>query len=232
VLFPAPRPVRQPDPSLGELLPFGSTVALWAPPPDGAPVVVHFHGNGEQLADLAHVVSALRAQRFGVLAVEYPGYGLAPGAPSEASLLRAGEDALVSLERQLPADRIVLEGQSLGSAVATQLAARGHGSRLVLISPFTSVPAVAAKSPLFRPFTWLVRDRFDTAAAARSVPQPVLIVHGTDDAVVPYSMGAALDRAFTGARLVPIPGGQHNDPWTSHRTEVVGAIARFVASRR
>src|SRR3982751_341057 len=94
LLFPAPRPARPPPAALGEVVRFGSAVALWSPPRPGAPVVVHFHGNGEQLADLAPVVTLLRAHRTGVLAVEYPGYGVAAGSPTEASLVRAGEDAL------------------------------------------------------------------------------------------------------------------------------------------
>jgi uncharacterized protein len=234
LLFPAPRPPRPPAATLGEVVRFGSAVALWSPPRAGAPVVVHFHGNGEQLADLAHVVTPLRAHRIGVLAVEYPGYGVAAGSPSEASLVRAGEDALEYLhrERGIGTDRIVLEGQSLGTGVATQLAARGRAAKLVLISPFTSVAALAANTPAFRPFTWLVRDRFDTAAAARSVAQPVLIVHGTEDEIVPFAMGTALSRAFTGARLVAIAGGHHDDLWTSHGAELVGAIAEFVQAAR
>src|SRR5438105_4424343 len=81
LLFPAPRPPRPPDPALGDIVELATSVALWAAPPPGGLVVVHFHGNGEQLADLRDVVAALRSRGLGVLAVEYPGYGLAAGSP-------------------------------------------------------------------------------------------------------------------------------------------------------
>ena len=212
----------------------GSTVATWLPPARGSPVVVHFHGNGEQLADLAHLVQPLHALGLGVLAVEYPGYGLSTGSPSEQSILEAGEAALALLRDRfrIPQEQTVLQGQSLGTGVAAQLALRGRGSRLVLISPYTSIPELAAKTALLRPFRWLVRDRFDTRGIASRVTIPVLIVHGTDDEVIPFWMGRVLSTAFPKARFLKIDDAHHNDLWEEHQSEVVSAIASFVAGTR
>jgi len=196
--YPAPQPPRTPRPELGELLRLPSTVALWSPPPRGAVVVVHFHGNGEQLADLGHVIGALRGMGLGVLAVEYPGYGLAAGSPSEPALLSAARDALAFARDRLgvPAERIVLQGQSLGSGVASQLAAQGKGAALVLISPFTSMADMAGRLFPAIPVGRLVRDRYDTRSIAPGVRVPVLIVHGDWDEVVPFSMGEELRAPF------------------------------------
>jgi uncharacterized protein len=233
LIYPAPRPARSPSAELGELLRLPSTVALWSAPPPTGPVVVHFHGNGEQLADLGRVIAGLRAGGSGVLAVEYPGYGLAPGAPSEATLLAAGREALAHLRDRLgiAPERIVLQGQSLGSGVASQLAAEGHGRALVLISPFTSVADLAARIFPALPLHRLVRDRFDTRAAAPSVRVPVLIVHGDRDEVVPFSMGEELSRTFPDARLLRVQGAHHNDLWLSHGSELSSAISAFVERR-
>ena len=203
-------------------------MALWSPPTRGARVVVHFHGNGEQLADLGGVIAALRNRGLGVLAVEYPGYGLAGGSPSERALVSAGEEALAYAKEKLRVapDRIVLQGQSLGSGVAAQLCSRGHGSRLVLLSPYTSIPDLASR--LFRPARWLVRDRFDTRAVARALRLPVLIVHGVLDEVIPFSMGDELARTFPDARFVRVLGGHHNDLWLDHAQELTEAISSFV----
>lgn len=230
LIYPAPHPARSPPAGLGELLRLPSTVAVWSAPPPAGPVIVHFHGNGEQLADLGRVIAALRAGGSGVLAVEYPGYGLAPGTPSEASLLSAGREALAYLRDRLgiAPERTVLQGQSLGSGVASQLAAEGHGTALVLISPFTSMADMAGRIFPALPLDRLVRDRFDTRGVARSVGVPVLIVHGDRDEIVPFPMGEELARTFPHARLMRVQGAHHNDLWLSHSRELSSAIGAFV----
>jgi uncharacterized protein len=232
LLFPVPRPPRTPAPELGQLVRLPSTVALWSPPPGDGPVVVHFHGNGEQLADLRPVFAGLRARGLGVLAVEYPGYGVASGSPSETALVSAGREALVYARETLRVapGRLILQGQSLGSGVASQLAVRGSAAKLVLISPFTSVTELASRMFPLLPGRWLVRDRFDTRRAAHDVPIPVLIVHGDRDEIVPFSMGEDLARTFPKARLERIVGAHHNDLWTEHARELTEAIARFAVS--
>ncbi|MFL5310925.1 MAG: alpha/beta hydrolase [Myxococcales bacterium] len=234
LIYPAPKPARTPSSELGELVRLPSTVALWSPPSPGAAVVVHFHGNGEQLADLGRVIAALRAAGFGVLAVEYPGYGLASGKPSQITLLSAAREALAYARDRLgiAPGRIVLQGQSLGSGVASQLAAEGQGAALVLISPFTSMTDLATRLFPALPVQRLVRDRFDTRDVARSVRVPVLIVHGDRDEVVPFSMGEELARIFPDARLMRVEGAHHNDLWHSHGGEMSSAIAAFVGRRR
>lgn len=234
LIYPAPQPPRTPGPELGQLLRLPSTVAVWSAPPPGAAVVVHFHGNGEQLADLGSVIRGLRGIGLGVLALEYPGYGLAAGSPSEAALVSAGRDALAYARDRLgvSAERIVLQGQSLGSGVAAQLAAQGHGAALVLISPFTSMPDMAGRLFPALPVGRLVRDRFDTRSIARGVRVPVLIVHGDRDEVVPFSMGEELARTFPDARFARVAGAHHNDLWLNHGREMTFAIAAFVPPPR
>jgi pimeloyl-ACP methyl ester carboxylesterase len=233
VLYPAPRPPRAPGPQLGELIRLPSTVATWSPPAsrDGV-VIVHFHGNGEQLATLEPIVSGMRARGLGVLAVEYPGYGLAGGSPSRRSILAAGTEAIDFAADRLgiSRERLIIQGQSLGSGVAAQLASGDRARKLVLISPFTSVGDLAAH--LFvAPVRYLVRDRFDTRAVAPSVHVPVLIIHGTNDELVPFTMGEELARLFPNARLLPIVGGRHNDLWSRHERVVASSIAEFVATQ-
>ena len=228
LLYPVPRPARTPGPELGELIELRSTVATWIAPLGTSPVIIHFHGNAEQLATLGPVVSPLRARGLGVLAVEYPGYGLAKGAPSQRPIVAAAVEAFDFAVEQLrvPPERLVVQGQSLGSAVAAQLVAQRGAARLVLISPFTSVQDFATR--LFpSPARHLVRDRFDTRAIAPGIRIPVLIIHGTDDELVPFAMGEELARSFPAARLMRVQGGGHNDLWARHATVLASAITHF-----
>jgi pimeloyl-ACP methyl ester carboxylesterase len=91
---------------------------------------------------------------------------------------------------------------------------------------------MASQALLLKPFHWLVRDRFDTLAIAPRVTMPVLIVHGTDDEVIPFWMGEVLAKAFPDARFLAIENAHHNDLWEEDADEVTSAIASFVASPR
>lgn len=235
LLFPAPTPGRTPAPP-GQLLRLQvpdaqEVVALFLPPPAAAPVVAYFHGNAEELADIAPLAHAIQRAGLGVLAVEYPGYGLAPGAPTEQSLYRAAETALRHLHQHLdvPPARTVLLGQSVGTGVAAEMARRGLGARLALLSPYTSMPALAARLLPYLPARWLVRDRLDTAAKAPAITLPVLIVHGTHDELIPADMAEELARRFPHATLHLLPGAHHNDLWdqATPRGDVLGLVADF-----
>jgi alpha-beta hydrolase superfamily lysophospholipase len=235
LIYPAPPGARVPELPGGSLLRIadgsGSTVfALHLPASPASPTVVHFHGNGEQIADLSWLASQLGTRGLGFFAVEYPGYGLASsGAPSEASIESAAETALRHLQSSLgvPNREIVLLGQSLGSGPAVEMARRGHGARLVLVSPYTSIPDVGARSFPFLPVRLLVRDRFDNASKAAAIAHPVLVVHGTRDEVIPFDMGERLSRLFPRARLRRLEGAHHNDIFTSEHGVALKEIADF-----
>ncbi|WP_152621848.1 alpha/beta hydrolase [Archangium violaceum] len=219
MVFPVPPGAREPSLRGATLLripgPVGSMVyAFHVPAPAGAPTVVHFHGNGEQLADGAWLAQRFQEAGLGFYAVEYPGYGLAAvQAPSETGIYAAAETALEHLHQQLgvPRELTVLQGQSLGSGVAVEMAKRGHGSRLVLITPYTSIVELGARLFSWLPASLLVRDPFDNAAKAPGLKLPVLIVHGTRDEVVPVDMGQTLGTLFPNATVRLLEGKRHND---------------------
>ena len=196
---------------------------------NGKKVVAYFHGNGEDLADSIPMISLLRTLGVGVLAVEYPGDGIAGGTPSEQGAYEAAETALRWLrsEQGIDRDHVVLLGQSLGTGVATEMARRGAGARLILISPFTSVPDMARRRIPFFPASF-VRHRFENKEKAAGINLPVLIIHGTEDEVVPFSMGERLASLFPHAQLAPVQGGQHNDLLTVHALAVRDALMPFM----
>jgi len=231
LLFPAPRTVDQPS-AASQIVDLPGTVLLVRPlPTPKAKVVLHFHGNGEQLAWLEWMADAWGQVGVGFVAAEYPGYALAKekGAPSETSITEAAEAAAEYVESTLgvPRSRLILSGQSLGSGPAVLLASRGIGSQLLLFTPYTSLPDVAARWLPFLPVQVLMKDRFDSQAIAPRVTQPVLIVHGTADEVVPFELGEALSKALPNARLLRVEGGHHND--LGGRADVWGALSAFVA---
>jgi pimeloyl-ACP methyl ester carboxylesterase len=235
MMFPAPPP-RDVDTAGGELLRIpganGTTVfALHFAAQGGAPTIVYFHGNGEQLADVAPLAAALHESGLGVLAVEYPGYGMsARDAATESTIYDAADRAVRHL-REAGVDRahLVLVGQSLGTGVATEMASRGYASRLVLLSPYTSMVDMAWHVAPFLPMSILVRDRFDNARKAPHIAIPVLIVHGSDDEVIPVAMGQTLGRRFPNASVVVVPHAHHNDLWASPSATLLARVVRFAS---
>lgn len=233
MLFPAPPGAREPALPGATLLripgPESTTAfAFHVPAPEGAPTVVHFHGNGEQLADEAWLAERFQEAGFGFYGVEFPGYGLAAGqGPSEKGAYVAAEAALEHLHRELgvPRERVVLEGQSLGSGVAVEMAQRGHGARLVLITPYTSIVDMGAKLFWWLPVRLLAKDVFDSASKAPGLTLPVLIVHGTRDEVIPTEMGRKLGTLFPNATVRLIEGMHHND--VIHAPGVLEEVMRF-----
>lgn len=208
--------------------------ALWFEASPTATVLVYFHGNAMQLADCVDLAPMVLSHGWSFYAVEYPGYGvLSENSPSEESVVDVARGALSLLRRTLgvPRERTVLVGQSLGSGVATALAASGEGEKLVLLTPFTSVTDLAAGLFPWPGVRWLVRDRFDNFARAPMVTLPTLIVHGTRDEVVPYVHAERLAARFAHGRLVTLAGAHHNDLWSDHSAAVFTALTEFISRR-
>lgn len=192
--------------------------------------VVHFHNNRDTAADGADLARALHARGFGVLLVEYRGYGLSGGAaPSEEGLYADAEAALAGLAGTgVHADRVVLWGASLGTGVAAEMARRARGAALVLVTPYTSIPDVVHAAAPFAPAELLSPDRFDTLDKAPSIHVPTLVVHGDADGIVPFWMGTRLAAAIAGAQLVRIAGGHHGDLFLRERERILDALGAMV----
>jgi uncharacterized protein len=171
-----------------------SLLSWYRPPREGGPVVAYFHGNGGHLGYRTDRMLLFAQQGLGVLLLEYRGYGANPGSPSETGLFADAGAALDFLTRQqgIPANRLVLYGESLGSAVAAHMAEGREIAALILEAPFTRLADAAAYHYPYVPVSLLLRDRFDSLAAIGHVRAPVLILQGERDRVVPPRLGHAL----------------------------------------
>jgi hypothetical protein len=187
-------------------------VEAWFVPADGAessPAVIFAHGNAELIDHALADVLDLRDMGLSVMLVEFPGYGWSEGQPSRASIADAYRVAYDTLAARpvVDAGRIVGIGRSLGAAVIGDLARVRPLRALVLQSPFTSV-AHLARRYLVPPV--LIRDAFDNVAVVRAFDGPILLVHGTRDAMIPYAHSERLERAASAAELLALDCG-HND---------------------
>lgn len=225
-----PRPVPQAFPSRGTVsrVPYADgEVPLWVElaPDLTAPLVVWFHGNAEQAGGELWYLNGVLLRGLSFAAAEYPGYGLSTGAgPSEGALVAAARATIAALPT--PTGPLVCVGVSLGTGVAATMAAEGLCAKLVLVSPYTSLPRVAQHAVPWLPGQLLVLDRFDTLGRAANISVPTLILHGDRDEVVPVEMGRALAAAFPAASLVERPGRGHNDIVDDELFDRVAEFAR------
>jgi alpha-beta hydrolase superfamily lysophospholipase len=194
---------------------------LWLPQPKAdAPVLLYLHGARYDVRGSAHRMRRMHELGFSVLGIDYRGFGQStPGLPSETL---AAEDALAAwdwLATQRPGASRYLFGHSLGGAIAVQAATAAPGlSGLIVEGSFTSIADV------FGTFKWgwlpispLITQRFDAAANIGRVNVPVLVVHGSEDALIQPELGRALyERAREPKRFVLVEGGSH------HNTNAVG----------
>ena len=203
--------------------------AWFAPPEPGQPVIVVFNGNAGNRSDRAVLGSRLQAQGFGVLLVDYRGYGGNPGRPREAGLALDARAANQWIGQHAEGHPVVFFGESLGAAVAVELAVAHPPAALILRSPFTSLVDVAKEHYPLIAFRFLLRDQFPSNERIDAVTSPVLVIAGSEDSIVPLTLSRELyELAPAPKELVIVQGADHNDPELVSGPMVIEVVARFV----
>lgn len=186
-----------------------------------APLIVYFGGNYEDIS--LNIEDKSMYPGHSLALVNYRGYGLSGGKPSEKNLYK---DALFIYDyfagrAEVDPSRIVVMGSSLGGAVATYVASKRPVSGAVLITPFDSALSVARDLYPFLPVKLLLRHHFDAASLAKVVTTPMVMIASPDDDIIPFkhaqalfdAWGADLESGVDGEvskKLVKIPGYGHN----------------------
>lgn len=188
--------------------------AWWVPAANAAaPVLMYCHGNGANLASFVGLAAGCHRRGVAFFALEYRGYGASEGAPTEAGLYA---DALAGwrwLESRGAAERTVVYGQSLGTAVAAWLAAAVPVRGLILEA---ALPSTWRMSRLHYPWLWvpevLVRDRYRTIDHVARAGCPLLMLHGEEDEITPLRFGLEVFSAAAGTpkRFLAVPATGHN----------------------
>jgi fermentation-respiration switch protein FrsA (DUF1100 family) len=201
--------------------------AFWLPAEGATRALLFLHGNAGNASHRLPNAAQLVALGVHVLLLDYRGYGLSEGRPSEAGVYadaRAGLAHLVET-RGLGEDRIVVFGRSLGGAVAVDLVQDRNVAGLILESTFTSVAGMTRS--LLPPAAPFVGGRFDSASKIARLRAPLLFFHGDRDEIVPYALGQELFAAAPGPKAFETLGGAgHND------TVQVGGRPYFERIRR
>jgi hypothetical protein len=207
----------------------GKRMTVWRAVPgrEGAPTVLYFHGNSSNLSGRWKRFKEITDSGMGLYAPTYRGYAGGEGTPSETALIA---DALEHFDRASEnASGIILHGESLGTGVASAVAANRDAKALILEAPYTAAVDIAAAGYPWLPVALLMKDPFLSRERIIDVSEPLLIIHGTDDAVIPFEHGQALYQlANEPKKMATIEGAGHGDLWTkglwSHVTEFLDHV--------
>ncbi len=189
----------------------GETLIAWhVPPREGKPVVLYFQGNAGGIDLRAERFKWLTADGTGLLALCYRGYGGSSGKPTEAGLINDARAAYDFAAARYAPSRLVIFGESLGTAVAIALAAERQVGAVILDAPFTSIVDVGAAAYPFAPVRLLTKDQWRSDLRIARVKAPLLVLHGDNDRIVPIRFGEALFAlANEPKRMVRFAGGGH-----------------------
>jgi fermentation-respiration switch protein FrsA (DUF1100 family) len=210
----------------------------WIPASSPGPALLFLHGNAGNISHRLHALALLQKAGLSVLIIDYRGYGQSSGAPSEEGIYLDAASAWRHLvgKRELTASKIVVYGESIGSAPALnlvrELESRGKQppGALILEGAFTSALEMGRRIFPFLPLKLILKMKMDNLDAIRHVTTPTLLLHAGEDEIVPIEMGKALHQASaaTEKEFRAVPEARHNTVWMVRGDEVQQIIRQFV----
>lgn len=188
-------------------------IAWWIPSKPGKPTLLYFHGNADSLMERLPRMERFSAAGYGVFMPAYRGYSGSEGTPTESTLIGDAVTAYDALrEKGVSEKNIVLYGESLGTGVAIQLAEKRQAEGIVLDAPYTSLTDVAQLAYPFIPVRPFMTERFESRSHIQRLKIPLLIMHGTEDQVIPISLGRELFAAANEPKtFITIKGAAHSN---------------------
>jgi alpha-beta hydrolase superfamily lysophospholipase len=205
----------------------------WSPPPPGRGVVIFFHGTPSTLADTVWHLNDLAQAGFGVLAIDYRGYGGSTGRPSEEGLRADARAAFDFARTAAPQAPIAVFGESLGTGVAVNLARERSVAGVLLNSPFASIADHFAVHLPPLPYRLLLTQRFDSEGQIAEIGAPVMILAGTaDDVTVIGEARRLFIAAREPKRMIEVGGAGHCAAWSGDaKVAALAALADWTKPR-
>jgi len=190
--------------------------------------VLFFHGNAGNISHRSDSIKIFNSLGMSVLIVSYRGYGESEGSPSIRGVnldALAAWDWLIS-EKNIPAERILIFGRSLGGAVAVELMRHVRPRAAILESTFSSLAAMGGfLSPLA---SLLVNGAWNSAGTAANIDIPALCIHSPEDEIVPYRLGRRLYEALAGEKYFYTKRGDHNSGFLLSMPEYWRRLDEFI----
>lgn len=210
----------------------GITLNGWfIPDKEAKDTILFFHGNGGNISHRLEKIAILHNLGLNVFIFDYRGYGKSRGSPSEKGLYRDGEAAYGYLikQRGIPPNNIILYGESLGGAVAIDLAKDNKVKALITEDLFSSMKDMVKIIYPFLPH-FILQSRFDSISKIKDIEVPKLIIHSVDDEIIPFRLGEKLfQQAAPPKEFLKMRGG-HNTAFIDSEEVYKSGIRSFLQS--
>lgn len=190
------------------------------PVPESRFTVLHFHGNAGNISHRLSLYRKWQSMGLSVYAFDYRGYGKSEGKPDEAGLYEDARAVWKDVTHRLGVkpEQVILAGRSLGAAVAAKLATEVKAAGVVLETPFTNIPDMAACHYPWLPLRWLTKSRFDTKNMVKEIHLPLLVIGASEDRIAPVWMAEDIFSTANALKVkIELSGGHNNfDQISSH----------------
>jgi fermentation-respiration switch protein FrsA (DUF1100 family) len=193
-----------------------------------APAILFLHGNAGNISHRLDKLAIFHNLGVATFIIDYRGYGRSEGKPDELGTYRDAQAAYGWLAKQH--NQIILYGESLGSAVAVDLAVKTSVAGLVIEEPFTSIADVGQKMFPFLPVRLLAKNKYDSLSKMPRLHSPLLILHSREDEMFPMSYAERLLAAAPEPKRLVELRGSHNDAFLVSAATYRQALAEFLAS--
>lgn len=208
----------------------GEQLVLWVSPPSpNSPTIYYLPGNAGNLATRIGRFSHFIDMGYGVVAIAYRGSSGSTGSPDEENLSQDSLQVFDVLDEILGVSTggVIVYGESLGTGLATKIGANRDATAVILEAPFTSIPALAQVQYPNLDLTKILTQIWDNASQIPAVMEPLLILHGTEDKLVPIEHGRTIFR-LAGSQdkwIEQLEGVGHNEIWTP---DALNALYAFI----
>ncbi len=194
--------------------------------------LLFFHGNAGNISHRLDSITLFHKLRLSVFIIDYRGYGLSDGRPSEQGTYKdadAAWDYLVT-ERAVSPDKIIIFGRSLGGGIAGYLAREVSPGAVIFESTFTSIKAIGRRHYPYLPISLMARIHYPTDSNILLIKSPILVIHSEQDELIPYQFGQRLFEIAPAPKMFLTIHGDHNNGFLLSEDIYVEGLNRFISA--
>jgi fermentation-respiration switch protein FrsA (DUF1100 family) len=191
--------------------------------------ILYLHGNAGSLENRIHKINHFENININFLLLAWRGFSGNKGKPTEEGLYKDAKAAIKWLKEKGTKDQnIIIYGESLGTGIATEIAQNKNYAGVILESPFTSmIEAGSSKYPIF-PIKILLKDKYESNKKIKNIKSPILIMHGEEDKIVPFSMGKKLYELANEPKYSYFP--KYDDHMMEFNKDLIYSLNKFIKS--
>jgi uncharacterized protein len=173
-------------------------------------IIIYYHGNMNNITHYANFVKPFTKNGYEVWMQDYPGFGKSTGKLTEEKLYKQAMQVATIASNTISKDSIIIYGKSLGTGIAAYVASSVQAKKLILETPYYSIPSMFACYAFIYPTNILSKFKIPTHEYLQKVKFPITIFHGTKDGVIPYGNSKKLEQFLKpNDKFITIQGADH-----------------------